>query len=70
MLLRATNRAGRLAAHPIVAAGPPQRHSLLAQTDPVVLLTVRLDERLPGMPALRLRSRRTVAANTSIDEQV
>jgi hypothetical protein len=30
------------AAHHIVA-GPPQRHSLLGETDPVVLLTVRLD---------------------------
>jgi hypothetical protein len=37
-------RAGarRLVAHHI-AAGRPQRHSLLAETDPVVLLTVRLD---------------------------
>jgi hypothetical protein len=39
----ATNRAGRLPAHHIVA-GPAQRHSLLTETDPVVLLTVRLDE--------------------------
>jgi len=42
VLLRATNRAWRLAADDIVA-GPPQRRSLLAETDAVVLLTVRLD---------------------------
>jgi hypothetical protein len=38
--------------------------------DPVVLLTVRLDERPPGLPGLCLPSRRTVAANTCVDEQV
>jgi len=38
--------------------------------DPVVQLTVRLDERPPGLPGLCLPSRRTVAANTCIDEQV
>ena len=42
VLLRATNRAWRLAAGDIVAV-PPQRRSLLAETDAVVLLTVRLD---------------------------
>ena len=42
VLLGATNRAWRLAAGDIVA-GPPLPHSLLAETDAVVLLTVRLD---------------------------
>jgi quercetin dioxygenase-like cupin family protein len=42
VLVRATNRAWRLAADDIVA-GPPQRRSLLAEPDAVVLLTVRLD---------------------------
>ena len=42
VLLGATNRAWRLAADDIVA-GPPLPHSLLAETDAVVLLTVRLD---------------------------
>ena len=42
VLVRATNRAWRLAADDIVA-GPPQPHSLLAETDAVVLLVVRLD---------------------------
>ena len=42
MLLGAANRAWRLAAGDIVAV-PPQRRSLLAETDAVVLLTVRLD---------------------------
>jgi hypothetical protein len=36
----------------------------------VVLLTVRLDERRPGLPGLSLPARGTVATNTSIDEQV
>ncbi len=42
VLLRAANREWRLSANDIVAV-PPQRHSLLAETDAVVLLTVRLD---------------------------
>jgi hypothetical protein len=42
VLLRATDSAWRIAAHDIVA-GLPQRRSLLAETDAVVLLTVRLD---------------------------
>jgi hypothetical protein len=68
-LLRAANRAWRLAARDIVA-GPPQRHSLLAETDAIVLLTVRLDERLRGRPGLCLPRRRTVAANGATEEQV
>jgi quercetin dioxygenase-like cupin family protein len=42
VLLRATDSAWRIAAHDIVAV-VPQRRSLLAETDAVVLLTVRLD---------------------------
>ena len=42
VLVRATNRAWRLAAGDIVAV-PPQRRSLLAETDAVGLLSVRLD---------------------------
>ncbi len=42
VLLRAANREWRLSATDIMAV-PPQRHSLLAETDAVVLLTVRLD---------------------------
>jgi len=70
-LIQRAVRAGarRLVAHHI-AAGRPQRQSPLAETDPVVLLTVRLDERPPGLPGLCLPSRRTVAANTCVDEQV
>jgi len=43
-LIQRAVRAGarRLVAHHI-AAGRPQRQSPLAETDPVVLLTVRLD---------------------------
>jgi hypothetical protein len=42
VLVRATNRAWRLAADDIVAVRP-QRHSVLPETDAVALLIVRLD---------------------------
>lgn len=42
VLLRAPTHEWRLSAHDVIAV-PPQRHSLLAETDAVVLLTVRLD---------------------------
>jgi hypothetical protein len=66
---RATNRAWRLAADDILA-GPPQPHSLLAETDAVVLLTVPLDQRLLGMPGLCLPGRGTVATNAALEKQV
>ncbi|MGH8860716.1 MAG: hypothetical protein ACRDVG_05685 [Jatrophihabitantaceae bacterium] len=42
LILRARDREWFLSSHDVIAI-PPQRHSLLAQTDAVVLLTVRLD---------------------------
>jgi len=42
VLLRAASREWRLTANDVISV-PPQRHSLLAETDAVVLLTVRLD---------------------------
>ena len=42
VLLRAASREWRLTANDVISV-PPQRHSLLAKSDAVVLLTARLD---------------------------